>query len=224
MIKIALITPDRGDRPEFLDHCRWQMQRQTIKGAKHFIIGEPGIDGVVDIVPRVKKGIKLASEEGFDHCFIIENDDYYPDNYLEKMLYHFRDETGLLGICETIYYSLQLQGWMLFSHPGRASLFCTAFRISSLQNYAWPDDQLLYFDRHLWMHKCKKSLIALGHPPIGIKHGNGFCPGNYHNGIVNGKPARNMKVDTSMQWLRKRTRPESFKFYSDYSNKLIKSE
>jgi hypothetical protein len=193
------------------------MERQTIKGAFHFVLNEPGKDGVVDIVPRIRNGIRLAASEGFDYCFIIENDDYYPDNYLEKMICYFRNDIGLLGIQETIYYSLQLKRWVYFCHPGRASLFCTALRISALKDYAWPDDELLYFDLHLWKYRCRKTLVNLSHPPIGMKHGNGFCPGNYHNGIVNGKAAKNMKEDPKMLWLKKRVRPESFEFYLNYN-------
>lgn len=220
MNKIALITPDRGDRPEFLEHCKWQMQRQTIKNFTHFIIGEPGVDGVVDIVPRIRRGIQLAHHAGFEYCFIIENDDYYPDNYLERMMANFPYSAGLLGLDDTIYYSLQQKAWMSFTHPGRASLFCTAFRLSALSDYKWPDDQMLYFDMHLWSFNCFKTLIKLSHPPIGMKHGSGFCPGNYHNGIVNGKPAKKMYQDADMSWLRKRIRPESFAFYRSYCEKL----
>jgi hypothetical protein len=212
MNDIALITPDRGDRPEFLEHCIWQMQRQTLRLGSHFIINGLGKEGVVDIVPRIKRGIKNAMEEGYDICFIIENDDYYPDDYLERMMANFKN-TDLLGIDETIYYSLQLKRWRNFSHPGRSSLFSTAFRISGLSDYRWPDNQLLYFDMHLWAHKCKKTLIALQHPPIGMKHGKGFCPGNYHNGLVNGKLARHMYEDNYLEWLRKNVREESFILY-----------
>ncbi len=181
------------------------------------------VDGVVDIVPRVRKGIALAAAAGIEYCFIIENDDYYPDNYIEKMMFHFHQGIGLLGIDQSIYYSLQSKSWMVFSHPNRASLFCTAFRISALQNYKWPADQLLYFDRHLWAHACKKAFPCLGHPPIGMKHGNGFCPGNYHNGMVNGHKVRNMRPDDNMQWLEKRVRPESFEFYRNYNRNLSKT-
>jgi hypothetical protein len=221
MSNIALITPDRGDRPEFLDHCRWQMERQTIKNLMHFVIDDPGIDGVVDIVPRIRKGIQLAKDGGFEYCFIIENDDYYPDNYIEAMMVYFNHSSGtdLLGLDRTIYYSLQSKSWKILPHLGRSSLFCTAFKISGLSNYRWPNDQLLYFDMHLWAHNCRKKLVSLAQVPIGMKHGTGFCPGNYHNGIVNGKKVRNMNTDGNLGWLKKRVRPESFEFYS----KIIKS-
>lgn len=64
----------------------------------------------------------------------------------------------------------------------------------------------------------------MGRPPIGIKHGIGFCPGNYHNGIVNGHQAKDMHEDKNMRWLERRIRPESFEFYQKYSLKLAKTE
>jgi hypothetical protein len=83
MKKIVLITPDRNDRPELLEHCKYQMLRQTLRPYDHLVVNFDAVQGVVDIVPRVKKGIKIAGEMGADSCCIIENDDYYPDNYLE---------------------------------------------------------------------------------------------------------------------------------------------
>jgi hypothetical protein len=53
-----------------------------------------------------------------------------------------------------------------------------------------------------------------------MKHGTGFCPGNYHNGIVNGKPAKNMNNDDNLMWLKEHVRPEGFEFYK----KMIQSE
>ena len=214
--KICLITPDRNDRPEFLKHCIWQMERQTLRAGAHFIISDPCINGVVDIVPRIKKGIVLAKEMGFEYCFIIENDDFYPDDYIERMSEYFDRGTAMVGIAETTIYSLQYNSYRMSQHPGRSSLFCTAFKISELDNYTWPDDTLLYFDMHLWKHQCKKEFATLQHPPIGIKHGIGFCPGNFHNGVSNGAPMKRFVDDCNHEWLRSRVRKESFEFYQKF--------
>ena len=64
MINFCVITPDRGDRPQFLEHCRYQMNRQTVKLDLHLVIGQEDhkpIPGVVDIIPRIKKGIEMRS-------------------------------------------------------------------------------------------------------------------------------------------------------------------
>ncbi len=218
--RICLITPDRNDRPKFLEHCKWQMLNQTIRAGAHFIINDPAIEGVVDIVPRIRKGIDVAKKGGFQFCFIIENDDYYPDWYLEKMTRCFDRGADLVGIQETTIYSLQLPGYRCSSHPGRSSLFCTAFRISALDNYVWPEDTLLYFDMHLWKHTCNKQFINPFFQPTGIKHGEGFCPGNFHNGISNGKPMTKFTIDTNHSWLRRKVRTQSFLFYTRLNLKL----
>lgn len=217
--RICLITPDRNDRPKFLEHCKWQMQNQTIQAGAHFIINDPAVDGVVDIVPRIRKGIELARSSRFQFCFIIENDDYYPDWYLEKVTRYFDCGADLVGIEETVIYSLQFPGYRSSIHPGRSSLFSTAVRISALDNYVWPEDTLLYFDMHLWKHNCKKQFINPFFQPTGIKHGEGFCPGNFHDGISNGRPMRNFIDDSNYLWLRRRVRSKSFSFYQSLNIK-----
>ena len=219
---IAVITPDRGDRPDFLEHCRYQVQRQTVKYLNHFVIDYAPVDGVVDIVPRIRQGLKMAEAEGFKYAVIFENDDYYPDNYVEKIQRALMAGYGLSGLSETIYYSIQNRNWRTFFHKGRSSLFTTAINLAEIRKYDWPEDDLLYFDRHLWASVLSKKLMMLPFPPIGIKHGEGFCPGNYHNNIVNGKQSSGMRADDKMAWLRRRVRPQSFEFYKEYSDKLIK--
>lgn len=211
--QLCLITPDRNDRPRFLEHCLWQMDRQTLRAGAHLIIADQAVEGVVDIVPRIRKGINEARKMGFEYCLIIENDDYYPDDYIERMSRYFDRGAGLIGIDHTTIYSLQQKSYRSSEHPGRASLFCTGFKISDLDNYTWPEDTLLYFDMHLWRHTCNKQFAFMQKPPIGIKHGVGYCPGNFHNGISNGKPMKRFTDDSNMEWLKSHVRRESFEFY-----------
>lgn len=210
---IAIITPDRGDRPEFLDHCRYQVQRQTVKYLHHFVIDFAPLEGVVDIVPRIKEGLKQAAENGFRYVMIFENDDYYPDNYVEKMQRFLMSSHALVGLDETMYYSLQQKGYRSFYHKERSSLFTTGLSIKEMRTYRWPEDEMLYFDRHLWASNLSRKTVKLCEPPIGIKHGAGFCPGNYHNGICNGKQVKDLHKDPGLHWLRRHVRPESFDFY-----------
>jgi hypothetical protein len=216
MKKIVLITPDRGDRPELLSHCMWQMERQTVSPLKHLVINYPGISGVVDIVPRVKEGIKQALELGAEFVLIIENDDYYPDNYVETMS-KLMERDDIIGSDRSIYYSLQSNCMKIFCHPGRSSLYLTGFRPDMMADFKWPDDTMLYFDIHLWNNfKGKRGFAQFTSKPIGMKHGQGFTPGNYHNGVVNGKAMKNMMMDPARQWLKNNTRPESFEFYKQF--------
>ena len=212
-MKICAITPDRNDRPEFIEHCKWQMERQTRRLDAHFIINYPAEKGVVDIVPRIKKGIDDAINAGFDACLIIENDDYYPDNYVNEMSRLFY-KASLIGISITEYYSLEYTGVKIFNHPGRASLFCSGFLLEDMKRFVWPSDKLLYLDLYLWKSNLSKYLTVLENNPLGIKHGLGFSPGNYHNKIVNGKLIKKkINADHNLVWLTGRVRSESFEFY-----------
>jgi hypothetical protein len=211
--KIILITPDRKDRPEFLEHCRYQMEIQTVKADKHLVINFDPTPGVVDIVPRLIMGLAIAKEMKFDYCLIIENDDYYPGNYIETVI-KYLDRFDIVGVDKSIYYSLQHNCLKTLNHPGRSSLYLTSFRTESMSGFEWPELTMLYFDIYLWQkHTGRKGFINFPYSPIGIKHGNGFTPGNFHNGVVNGKLMKDMINDPGREWLRMHTREESFDFY-----------
>jgi hypothetical protein len=47
--------------------------------------------------------------------------------------------------------------------------------------------------------------------PVSIKHGTGLCGVRWHYRIIEGSV-----LDKDMDWLRARTRPESFEFYSQW--------
>lgn len=215
MPKIVLITPDRNDRPELLEHCKYQMERQTMK-CEHLIINYEGKPGVVDIVPRVKEGIRQATELRADYLLIIENDDYYPDNYVETMAKYLK-RFGIVGSDRTIYYSLQFNCLKVLGHPGRASLFLTGFEIDCMKHFPWPDETMLYFDIYLWQRiSARRGFAHFICPPVGMKHGSGFTPGNFHNGVVNGKSMKGMIEDPQRKWLQGHVRKESFEFYQKF--------
>jgi hypothetical protein len=213
--KLCLITPDRNDRPEFLEHCKWQMERQTVRAGHHYIINDkPRSQSEVDIVPRIKLGMAMALRDGFESCLIIENDDYYPDDYVARMS-EYLHQSLMVGIDQTVYYNIQQPSFRRLFHAGRSSLFCTGVNMKAIEDYQWPENGLLYFDIHLWKHTCWKVFQAFTYGPVGIKHGTGFCPGNFHNGIVNGKPAKGMIDDRDYHWLKSQVRAESFEFYTN---------
>jgi hypothetical protein len=210
--KIVLITPDRNDRPEFLEHCKQQMKGQTVQGPLHLVVNYDPVPGVIDLVPRVMEGLDVARKMGYEYAFIIENDDYYPQDYIERMIPLFQ-AADMIGIDRTIYYSIQYRSYKVLPHPGRSSLFCTGFRIGVLDRFRWPPKSTLYFDIPLWKHQCSKAFASMENMPVGIKHGKGFCPANFHNGVVNGRPMKKMTDDRSLMWLRRNVTEESFSFY-----------
>ena len=217
MEKFCVIIPDRDDRPEFLEHCIFQMERQTLRPDKIYLEGlEIKPTNNFDLIKRVRRGITEAVRDGIDICYIIENDDYYPDNYFGKMfIYHF----DFIGIPKSIYYNIRVGKIAHMEHEKNSSLFCTGFRISALKDFDWPPDDYLSLDLKLWEYARERAIRLRdsfiyrypGVMPIGIKHGVGLCAGTGHN------PEFPLyKEDPDFKWLKENIRPESFDFYSNY--------
>jgi hypothetical protein len=212
--KFAVIIPDRNDRPELIQHCFNQLSRMTTKPDEVFHINWKPIDNHVDLVERVLDGVLKAKDAGFDMVFIVENDDAYPANYFER----FGDFNGdMFGDEMTYYYHLKTRQYKSIYHTGRASLFTTGFRISTLGDFKWGGDQFL--DVRLWLHaknnRLKKVFVNTG--AIGIKHGIGLCGGKGHK-------MKTLNHDPHMSWLKGRVDRDSYLFYSDMSRKLREKE
>ena len=216
MRNVCVIIPDRGDRQEFTRHCLFQLSEQTIQPDKIYLINDSPKDEAPDLVPRIRWAVELARDDGMEYALIIENDDYYPDDYLESMT---PGGHAIIGIDRTFYYSLRTPGYRLMYHPGRSALFCTGIRLSLLDDFAWPEDHAINLDKRIWDHASKhsKSFITPRQMPIGIKHGIGLCAGHYHR---NGFGRHAHTDDPDMEWLRSRVREESFEFYCNMSKKI----
>lgn len=213
MEKFAIIIPDRCDRPELLEHCIYQMERQTVKPDFKYIIDYRPKSSSVDLIARVRRGIELAEKDGIDIVYIIENDDYYPDDYFEK---NSIQDFDFVGIPFTHYYHIMTGGHRYIENLNSSSLFCTGLRINALKKFQWPAFIGIKLDHILWGYaadQCRCKLLLTPALPIGIKHGLGFCPGAGHN--------KNLysDFDKNYSWLRSHVRPESFDFYMDLKNK-----
>jgi len=213
--KIAVIIPDRGDRPEFTNHCLMQIDRQTRQPDKVYHVNYPPVDDSVDIVPRVRKGVEMAKRDNCTHAYIFENDDYYPDTYIENMSF---DGSQFIGINITCYYSIITSSYAFIPHSKGSSLFCTAFKVSALDNFTWPDDSVIYLDQELWQYARDNLTISIKEMdrfcmPVGIKHGIGKCAGSFHGNDFNEIGAIQIKDDNN-KWLRSMIRPESMKLYN----------
>ena len=216
-MEFCIITPDRNDRPLLTKHMFFQMERQTVKPQKHYHVnGDPTGPGF-DLVTRVIKGIEQARADGFEYCYIIENDDYYPDNYFEHMAFEGAD---FVGIPKTIYYNIMTGDIHPMQHAKNSSLFCTGFKISALKEFKFPPDYLISLDLDIWqyVHRYghKYRYVDFDHPflPIGIKHGLGMPGGTGH---TDGDMIFSDKDDNNRGWLKARIRPESFEFYKSLS-------
>lgn len=178
-MKFAIIIPDRGDRPDFLNHCMWQVGRFSLKPTHVFCINYAPQSENADLVQRIRVGVERAMAEAIDLVFIIENDDSYPADYFNRFQPHF-EKYEFFGDDRTTYYNLRNKTYRTWHHPNRASLFTTGFKISALNNFSWPDDDELFLDIKLWQYARhrKKKFVDTG--AVGIKHGLGKTGGKGH--------------------------------------------
>lgn len=197
------ITTTRGDRPQFLAFCKRQLSRMTVKPDKSYFIDYPPKSEDVDLIPRVREGIKQAKADGFDEVFIVEDDDHYPADYFEKMKLRGND---FIGCLQTVYYHVKDRRYQIMPHSARSSLFMTGFRISALEDFNWPSKTTPYLDVALWNHAQRYKRFFTLPGAVGIKHGIGLCGGKGH--------WRQLKnVDPDMEWLQRHVDSEAFEFY-----------
>ena len=199
------LTVDRGDRPQFFDFCMHQISRFTIQPKHTIIVNEPPTSNAVDLTIRMRKGITAAKNLGMDIVYVIESDDYYPKDYIEKMWIGSND---FIGSEKTLYYSLQNKTYNEFYHQGRSSLFCTAFRISALEGFKWPPDDTIFLDLFFWRYaQHRKSILTPISIGVGIKHGVGKRAGSGHNMTMPHKDS------ADMSFLRSKVDSEAMTFY-----------
>jgi hypothetical protein len=213
--KFCVIIPDRGDRKDFTKHCLYQMSVQTVKPDKIYHIKYEPTSPVPDLIIRIRCGINHAERDGYDLCYIIENDDFYPINYFQKMQF---EDYDFIGIGRTIYYSLLQKKYRFLNHKeverlnyDRSSLFCTGFRISALKDFEFPDSTYKYLDLDLWRYARIKGNYHLYNPvimPIGMKHGIGLCGGGGHK--ISFHYDNN---DSDLEWLKNNVTQKSYEFY-----------
>lgn len=205
MERFATITPTR-DRPKLLSFCREQLSRQTIQPDLKVFIDVKPTDDQPDITKRIKQGIELVKREGIDIVYIVEDDDFYCKDYLERMQIGDND---FIGYQDTIYYHIKNRTWQGTTHPKHSSLFCTGFRISALDKLCWPADHVVFLDIKLWEYardQWKKVKLMSHNPATGIKgHGIGKHGGKAHKWSMENK-------DPDMKYLRSRVEDYQFEF------------
>lgn len=212
MTPFATITPTRGDRPELLEFCKYQLSRMSVKPDKSYFIDYKPTSEKIDLVERVKEGVEQAKKDGYEYVFIIEDDDSYPLNYFESFDI---GEYAFYGSQETIYYNIRNRTYNIFNHSGRSSLFTTGFKISEIQNFNWYAPRSRFLDVSLWGYSDssvgRRQFVKTG--AIGIKHNLGLCAGKGH-------VQRGPNLDDSLEKLRAWTDDKQFQFYSDLMKKL----
>lgn len=200
------IIPDRGDRKELTDHCLWQLSRMTLKPDKIYHIQFPPESDRFDLTERVKQGWRIAKMDGIDWCCIIENDDFYPADYFEKMFSGNNTDNVFKGSEQTTYYNLKNKTWRKWSHPLRSSLFVSAFHTEVMDDFRWPNNTP-FLDVALWEYADFYTKQFNNTGAVGIKHGLGKCGGKGHRMVMENN-------DYDLEYLKSIVDKESFEFYS----------
>lgn len=212
-LRIGILVPDRGDRPDFMKKCWEMIERQTVYGElaiRVHIADYAPESSDIDITQRYKRGCNVLFKE--DNCNVVifmENDDWYAPNYIETILKEWAKagRTEIFGIGQTVYYHIFTNQWVLLRHRRRASMM-SSMVTSKILNIRWPRDNNPYLDVELWDQLRGKTFIPPKHICIGIKHGIGIVGGGAHNG--DNQHYKN--VDADGAWLRGII-GEDYKFY-----------
>ena len=176
-MKVAAIIPDRGDRPELIQQCFKYLEQQTVPFDHIEHVNYPPKGMYPDLTERVRTAYNKLNDK-YDYLAIIENDDWYSDQYVSIMTSEI-EKAGypdLLGLRTTVYYHIGKDKHNRIQHTSHASLFTTW--IKGGLNIEWPADDNKQLDIAIW--KQHKGYLSLASCAIGIKHGIGKCGGIGH--------------------------------------------
>lgn len=216
MTRIAVIIPDRNDRPHFTANCIRQLEAQTLK--PHILCHknyDPESDDY-DITQRYRRGYEeLSQRDDVDLIAFMENDDWYSADYLATMVKYWKSSgrPQVFGLNHSIYYHLRLGKWMKMQHPHRADNAQTL--ILPRLEFDWCPDNEPFTDVHIWKKAIDKNtgkrLQCLTFSPphpihIGFKHGFGKCGTQSHTSRFN-------RFTQETQLLKETLDPDSLTFF-----------
>lgn len=215
-MKIAIVIPDRGDRPELLANCLRMMKVQTLQPDRIYLANwEPHSDEC-DITERYRKSYELLSSEGYDCILFIENDDWYSQFYISRMvrLWEKHGKPEIFGTNYTYYYHIGLKRFEKLTHYRRASAMNTL--ITPNLTIDWGKDNYPYTDIVLWSQLKGVVVDPIKVLSIGIKHNVGKTGGHYHNNRFE----RYRFDDFEFSFLKRHLDVESFNFYKNLHEKI----
>jgi hypothetical protein len=229
-VRVAVLIPDRGDRPTFLAQCLKMMERQTLRPVHIELVNDAPISDAVDITWRYRLGYERIGAS-VDVIAFIENDDWYHPQYLERIVGAWLKvgQPDMLGLDHTVYYHIVERAWFTMHHHTRSSAMNTLIKPNL--DIKWPLDMDPYTDAWLWTRECfvpqmdvltQLSQLNIQWPMpgkaiigsnfewcIGIKHGTGLCGGKNHTDNLH----RYVNKDAKGAWLKKVVGEEDAAFY-----------
>ncbi len=223
--KVGVIVPTRGDRPGFLKACKEMIKYQTTQPDKVYIVDRKPTTKGNDQRDRIIEGIEKAKKDKVTHVIIMEDDDYYPPTYIEKVLSAWGDEHLVGGYYYNIYhlkdkertmYHIDMNlGTGVKGSPLHSTSFTMAFWDSFYEAGMINTKQSLDLEIWAW-GKQINTKIKLIHDPdlvVSLKHGNGKVAGGNHSGIKEGYGV----PDFNMEYFTRMVDPKILKMYKQES-------
>jgi len=208
-MSFCAVVPDRGDRKELMSFCRHQLERMTVKPDKVYFVDHPPENGTTDLTGRIRTGISRAQADGIERVFIIESDDAYPKDYFEQMLKGWPQGVKIIGAKATLNYNLRYNAYQKDEHPDRSSLHHTAFDLSALDRFSWPQNDYIFLDKKIWTYVNRQHIQAdlIAQPlVVSMKHGIGKTGGRGHH-------MNYQRKDPDRSYLKSIVDSEAFVFY-----------
>jgi len=216
-MKIAVVIPTRGDRPEFLNHCKKMIHRQTYPPDEIIFVDYiPEKNNQIDLTKRYRSGLSMAIKKKCNYIVFWEDDDWYDEKYIEWSIkqWEYCDKPDVFGISSSYYFNIKIMKGAKFDHPGRSSMFCTSLHIKENINkvWTWPLDSERFLDLWIWRKWNTHSKNTVDFTDkiytIGIKHGIGLTGGGGHD------TSSNFYTDTyDSEWLKSHIDDYSYNFY-----------
>jgi len=227
-VKIVALVPTRGDRQTLLANMHNMMSRQTKQLYGMVVVDDTPLNpDQKDITYRYQTGLTRVFEQypDCDVVALIEDDDWYSPQYLEKMSAAWvqAGRPHTFGQGETHYYHLGLKSMHYQKHPERSSAF-TTFMSRELLKMNWPKDDYSFVDIDIWKQFPGKTICFDSPVAVGIK---GYKEGAHFGGIGhNDRWAGYHKgSDHNLNWLMSTigtVDPDSFKFYKQISDRVCR--
>jgi hypothetical protein len=216
-MKIGVLIPTRGDRPQFLEHALYLLDRQDRKPDFIEVVDDMPFSVEKDITWRYKLGCERLVNKGADLIVFWEDDDWYSSEYIKKMFlgWKFARMPRIFGLNSTIYYHILTHKWFDQHHNARASAMSTLVT-KDIVNVKFPPDNEPFLDLFLWK-KIPGKAISHSTINIGIKHGLGLCGGSGHS-----RHEWYKNNDSGFTWLRSIVDKKSTEFYLCQSKSLQK--
>jgi len=208
-IKVAVIIPDRGDRPLFLKNCSRMVGMQTKQPDQIIHVNYKPLTQSFDLVNRIRLGYSEVNDD-IDVVAIMENDDWYSQDYLSVMCSEW-DKAGrpdIFGIQNKIYYHIKERKYQHWDtrHPPLMNTL-----IKNNLTLTFPREGTTGVDTHLWTELKGKTFNPKKILSLGIKHGEGLCGGRGHNLSFGYK-----KDDINLTYLKSIVDRQSLDFYSRF--------